>query len=128
MAAFHLPATLAELMYQRRSAWPAAAGFPHPSWNGRLNASPAKLPPEVGAVVALVSGQASWALARSPLRSQHLHLVYDLKTHSDFRYIGCGHQMYGAAFTFPAVGDTLTAFLAGTKQPSRKAWFQSNLA
>src|SRR3712207_2680245 len=100
-------------MYQRRSPWPAAAVFPHPSGNGRLNASPAQLPPEVSAVVALVSGQASWALARSALMLRHLHLVYDLKTHSDFRYIGCchqksqgqsitfGHQMYGAPFTVP---------------------------
>jgi hypothetical protein len=36
--------------------------------------------------------------------------------------------VYGAAFALPAVGYILAPFLAGTKLPSRKAWFQSNLA
>jgi hypothetical protein len=108
-------------MYQRRSTWTSAAVLPLPPWHRRLHPSPAKLPPEVGAVVTFVSGQASWALARSALRSRHLHPIYNLKPYGDFRYIGgghqesqgqpitFGHQMYGAPFTFPAVGDILAS-------------------
>jgi hypothetical protein len=94
-------------------------GFSTPSWNGRLNASPPQLSPEISAVVALVSSQASWALARSPLWSGHLHLVDDLKPYGDLGYIGCchqksqwqsiafSHQMDGTAFAPPAVGYIL---------------------
>ena len=127
-------------MYQRRSAWPAAAVFPLSLRYGWLNPSSAQLPPQVGTIVALVSGQAGGPLSRSPLWSGHLHLVDDLETYRDFRYIGCGqqksqwqsitfsHQVDGAAFALPAVGDVFTPFLPGTKLPSRKARLQSSLA
>ncbi len=116
------------------------AVLPLPPWNGGLNTSPTKLPPEISAVIALVSSQANWTLARSPLRSRHLHPVHHLQPHGDLSHIGCSNQksqwqsitfrnqVYGAAFAFPAVGYILTPFLAGTKLPSRKAWRQSNLA
>src|ERR687895_313723 len=127
-------------MHKGKSTRPSTTVLPLPLRYGGLHPSPAKPPAEISAVVTFVSGQAGWALARSALRSGHLHLVYDLKTHSDFRYIGCchqksqgqsiafSHQVYGAAFAFPAVGDILSPFLAGTKLPSRKACLQSNLA
>ena len=79
-----------------------------------------KLPSEVGTVVTFVSGQAAWALARSALRSRHLDPIYNFKPYGDFGYIGGGnqesqgqpitfrHQVYGAPFTFPAVGDIFT--------------------
>ena len=81
------------------------------------------------------------SLSLTPLRLASLKsiIAYDLKTHSDFRYIGCcqqksqgqsiafSHQVYGAAFAFPAVGDILAPVWAGTKLPSRKAWLQSSL-
>jgi hypothetical protein len=52
--------------------------------------------------------------------SRHLHLVYDLQPHGDLSHISrCHqksqgqsitfrHQVDGAPFTFPAVGDILT--------------------
>src|SRR5918997_65966 len=103
-------------MYQGRSTRPSTTVPPLSLWYGRLNPSSAQLPPEISAVVTFVSGQAGWALAGSALRSRHLHLVYDLKSHCDFRYIGCcqqksqgqsiafRHQVDGAAFAFPALG------------------------
>ena len=99
-----------------------------------------KLPLQVGTVVTFVSGQAAWALARSALRSRHLDPIYNFKPYGDFGYIGGGnhesqgqpitfpHQVYGAPFTFPTVGNIFTPFLPGTKLPSRKVSFQSNLA
>ncbi len=140
MTPLYLPSTLADLMYLGKPTRPATTVLQLPLRYGWLNPSSAKLPSEISAVVTLVSRQAGWALARSPLRSWHLHLVDDLKTHSDFRYIGCcqqksqgqsiafRHQVYGTAFALPAVGDILAPFLAGTKLPSRNAWLQSNLA
>jgi hypothetical protein len=140
MTALYLPPTLADWMHQGRSTRPAMTVPPLSLGYGRLNASPAKLPPEISAVVTFVSGQASWTSAGSALRSRHLHLVDDLKTHRDFRYIGCcqqksqghsitfSHQVYGAAFAFPAIGDILAPFLPSTKLPSRKARLQSSLA
>src|SRR5688500_16593307 len=113
-------------MHQGKSTRPSTTVLPLPLRYGGLHPSPAKPPPEISAVVTFVSGQASWALARSPLRSRHLHLVYDLKTHSDFRCIGCchqksqwqsiafSHQMDGTALAFPAVGNILAPFLPGT--------------
>jgi len=89
MTPLYLPATLADWMHLEKSTRPATTVLPFPLRYGWLNASSTKLPPEISAVVTFVSGQSSWALARSPLRSGHLHLVDDLKTHSDFRYIGC---------------------------------------
>src|SRR5918992_5585921 len=116
MTPLYLPATLANWMHLGKLTRPATTVLQLPLGYGWLNASPAKLPPEISAVVTFVSGQAGGALARPPLRSRHLHLVYDLKTHSDFRYIGCcqqksqrqsiafSHQVDGAAFALPAVG------------------------
>ena len=127
-------------MHLGKSTRLATTVLPLPLGYGWLHPSSAQLPPEVGAVVTLVSSQASWALARSPLRPGHLHLVDDLKTHRDFRYIGCchqksqgqsiafSHQMDGTALAFPAVGDIFAPVLPGTKLPSRKAWLQSSLA
>jgi hypothetical protein len=58
-------------------------------------------------------------LARSALRSRHPHLVYHLKSHRNLSHIGRGdqksqgqpvtfrHQVYCAAFAFPAIGYIL---------------------
>src|SRR5918996_423082 len=109
-------------MHQRRSARTTASVLPLSLRYGRLNPSPAQLPPEVGAVVALVSGQAGWALPRPALGSGHLYSIYYFKPYSDLGYISSGHQgshresitfrhqVHGAPFTFPAVGDISTPF------------------
>src|ERR671917_573929 len=127
-------------MHLGKSTRPATTVLQLPLRYGWLNPSSVKLPSEVGTVVTFVSGQAAWALARSALRSRHLDPIYNFKPYGDFGYIGGGnhesqgqpitfrHQVYGAPFTFPAVGDIFTPFLPGTKLPSRKASFQSNLA
>jgi hypothetical protein len=127
-------------MYQGRSTRPSTTVLPLPLRYGWLNPSSAKLPPEISAVVALVSGQAGWALARSALRSWHPNPVHHLQPHGDLSHIGRGnqksqgqpvafsHQVDRAAFALPPVGDILAPFLAGTKLPSRKAWLQSSLA
>ena len=140
MAAFHLPATLADWMHQGKSTRPSTTVLPLSLGYGWLHPSSGKLPPEVAAVVTFVSSQAGWALARSALRSRHLHLVYDLKPHGDLSHISrChqksqgqsitfSHQVDGAAFALPAVGYILAPFLPGTKLPSRKARLQSSLA
>src|SRR5918992_2763756 len=107
-------------MYQRRSAWPAAAVFPHPSWNGRLNASPAKLPPEISAVVTFVGTQAGRAFLGTPLWSGHSNSVHHLQPYSNLSHIGRRHQetqgqaialsqqVDGASLAFPAIGDILS--------------------
>jgi hypothetical protein len=140
MTPLHLPATLANWMHLGKSTRPATTVLQLPLRYGGLHPSSAQLPSEVGAVVALVSGQASWALARSALRPRHWYLVYHLKSHGNLGHIGSSHQesqrqsitfrhqVDGAAFTLPAIGNILSPFLASTKLPSRNAWFQSNLA
>src|SRR5918992_1261597 len=127
-------------MYQGRSTRPATTVLPLPLRYGGLNPSSAQLPPEISAVVALVGGQAGWALAGSALRPRHSYLVYHRKSHGNLGHIGRGHQksqgqpitfrhqVDGAAFAFPAIGDILAPFLPGTKLPSRKARLQSSLA
>jgi hypothetical protein len=120
MTPLYLPATLANLMHLGKSTRPATTVLQLPLRYGWLNASPAKLPPEVGAVVTFVSGQAGWALARSALRPWHSYLVYHLKSHGDLGHIGRGHQksqgqsiafshqVDGAAFALPPVGNVLS--------------------
>ena len=75
VAPLHLPATLANWMHLGKSTRPGTTVLQLPLRYGWLNASPAKLPAEVGAVVTFVSGQASGALARSALRPWHLHPI-----------------------------------------------------
>jgi hypothetical protein len=140
VTSLYFPATPANWMHLGKSTRPATTVLPLPLRYGWLHPSSAQLPSEVGAVVALVSSQAGWALARSALRPGHSYLVYHLKSHGDLGYIGTSHQKSqgqsiafrhqgdGAAFALPAIGNIFTPFLAGTKLPSRNAWFQSNLA
>src|SRR5918992_2343142 len=103
----YLPATLAELMYLGKPTRPATTVLQLPLRYGWLNPSSAQLPPEVGTVVTFVSGQADWALARSALRSWHLHQIYDLKPYGDLGYIGSSHQeSQGQSITFPHQVDS----------------------
>src|SRR5918999_2880730 len=127
-------------MHLGKSTRPATTVLQLPLRYGWLNPSSAKLPPEISAIVTFVSGPAGWASSRSALRPRHSYLVYHLKSHGDLGHIGrChqksqgqpitfSHQVGGAAFAFPAVGDSLAPFLPGTKLPSRKARLQSSLA
>jgi hypothetical protein len=140
MTPLYLPATLADLVHLGKSTRPGTTVLQLPLRYRWLNASPAQLPPEISAVVTFVSGQAGWALARSALSPWHSYLVYHLKSHGNLGHIGRGHQksqgqsiafrhqVYGAAFALPAIGDILAPFLPGTKLPSRKARLQSSLA
>jgi hypothetical protein len=75
MTPLYLPATLANLMHLGKSTRPATTVLQLPLRYGWLNASPAKLPPEVSAVVTFVSGQAGRAFLGTPLWSGHSYLV-----------------------------------------------------
>src|SRR5918996_2415214 len=119
MTPLYLPATLADWMHLGKPTRPAMTVLQLPLRYGWLDPSSAKLPPEISAVVTLVSGQAGGALARSALRPWHSYLVYHLKSHGNLGHIGRGHQksrgqsitfshqVDGAAFAFPAIGDIL---------------------
>jgi hypothetical protein len=139
VAPLHLPATFAGLMDLPRTARPTAAIGPFPTRDGRLHPPASQLLSEIRAVVALVSCQAGRTLLGTAFWPGHAHLVYHLQPYSDLSHVSCTHQkgqgqavsfsqqMDGAAFAFPAIGDVLSPFLAGTKLPSRKAWLQSSL-
>src|SRR5918999_6345444 len=140
MTSLYLPATLADWMHLGKPTRPAMTVLQLPLRYGWLDPSSAKLPPEISAVVTFVGGQAGWALSRPALRPGHSYLVYHLKSHGNLGHIGPGHQkshgqpvtfrhqVDGAAFALPAIGDIFTPFLPGTKLPSRNACLQSNLA
>src|SRR5918999_3816200 len=97
MTPLYLPATLADWLHLGKSTRPATTVLQLPLRYGGLNPSSAKLPPETSTVVTFVSGQAGWALPRSPLSPRHSYLVYHLQSHSNqshsnLGHIGCRHQ------------------------------------
>lgn len=138
MTPFHLPAEFTGLMGLRRTTRLAAAFRPFPAGYGRLNPPLPQSVSEISAVIALIGTQAGRAFLGTSLRPGHTDSVHHLQPYGNFRDISCGHQesqgqscAFGhqvnrAAFAFPAIGNVLSPFLAGTKLPSRKAWLQSN--
>ncbi len=139
VAPLHLPSRLAGLMYLRGTARPTTAVGPFPAGDRGLNPPSAPLVTEFSTIIALVCSQAGWALLGSPLRAWHPHPVHHFHPDGNLSHVGRGHQeghgqavAFGeqvdrAALALPAIGYIISPFLAGTKLPSRNAWFQSSL-
>ena len=138
MSTLHLPATRADRVHLRRTAG-TLASRPMTLRNRGTNPSSSQFPPELCAVVALVSSQRVRSLLGPASSTRDANPVHHIQSHCHLGYAGTGHiegqrqslslrhHVDRAPLTLPSVVDVLSPFLAGTKLPSRNAWLQSSL-
>ena len=138
MSTLHLPATRADRVLLRRIAG-TLASRPMLLRNRGTNPSSSQFPPELCAVVALVSSQRVRSLLRPASSTRDANPVHHTQSHCHLGYAGTGHiegqrqslslhhHVDRAPLNLPSVVDVLSPFLAGTKLPSRNAWLQSSL-
>ena len=90
MSTLHLPATCADRVHLRRTAG-TLSSRPMTLRNQGKNPSSSQFPPELRAVVALVSSQRVRSLLGPASSTRHANPVHHIQSHCHLGYAGTGH-------------------------------------